>query len=106
MRTLPDQPDIFSRSSGLLLDYPDTLSRLSGHFLDCPETSQFIRTLCILSGYFVLQSVRMSWKVSRQSKKCPDNLENVSALSKKSLDDLEVCLDNLESFWMILKVSG
>ena len=25
---------------------------------------------------------------------------------KKSLDDLEVCLDNLERFWMILKVSG
>ena len=38
--------------------------------------------------------------------KCPDNLENVSAQSKKSLDDIEVCLDNLESFWMILKVSG
>merc|ERR1712004_828098 len=42
-----------SRSSRLFLDYPDTFSRLSGHFLDCPETFQFIRTLCILSGYFV-----------------------------------------------------
>ena len=40
-------------------DYPDTFSRLSGHFLDCPETFQFIRTLCILSGYFVLQSIRI-----------------------------------------------
>ena len=25
-----------------------------------------------------MQSVRMNWKVSGQSKKCPDNLENVS----------------------------
>ena len=25
-----------------------------------------------------IQSVRMNWKVSGQSKKCPDNLENVS----------------------------
>ena len=48
----------------------------------------------------------MNWKVSGQSKKCPDNLENVSGYSKKSLDDLEVCLDNLESFRTILKVSS
>ena len=48
----------------------------------------------------------MNWKVSGQSKKCLDNLENVSGYSKKSLDDLEMCLDNLESFRMILKVSG
>ena len=47
-----------SRSSRLFLDYLGTFSRLSGHFLDCPETSQFIRTLCISSGYFVLQSIR------------------------------------------------
>ena len=37
-----------------------------------------------------MQSVRMNWKVSGQSKKCPDNLENVSGKSKKSLDDLEM----------------
>ena len=53
-----------------------------------------------------MQSVQMNWKVSGQSTKCPDNLENVSGKSKKSLDDLEVCLDNLESFRMILKVSA
>ena len=51
-------------------------------------------------------SVRMNWKVSGQSKKCPDNLENESGYLEMSLDDLEVCLDNLESFRMILKVSG
>ena len=64
-----------------------------------------------MSGYYTkypdnMQSVQMNWKVSGQSKKCPDNLENVSGQSKKSLDDLEVCLDDLESFRMILKVSG
>ena len=48
----------------------------------------------------------MNWKVSGPSKKCPDNLENVCGSSKKSLNDLEVCLDNLEIFRMILKVSG
>ena len=53
-----------------------------------------------------MQSVRMNWKVSGQSKKCPDNPENVFGSSKKSLDDLEVYLDNRESFRMILKVSG
>ena len=53
-----------------------------------------------------MQNVRMNWKVSEQSKKCPDNLENVYGFSKKSLDDREVCLDNLESFLMILKVYG
>ena len=66
-----------------------------------------------------MQSVRMNWKVSRWSKKCPDewkvsiwckkcpdNLKNVTGLSKKSLHDLEIYLDNLESFRMILKVSA
>ena len=37
-----------------------------------------------------MQSVQMNWKVSGQSTKCPDNLENVSGKSKKSLDDLEM----------------
>ena len=32
----------------------------------------------------------MNWKVFGQCKKCPDNLENVSGKSKKSLDDLEM----------------
>ena len=36
-----------------------------------------------------MQSVRMMWKLSRQSKKCPDNLENVSGSSGKCPDDLE-----------------
>ena len=34
------------------------------------------------------KNVRMIWKVSGQSKKCPDNLENVSGSSKICLDDL------------------
>ena len=36
---------------------------------------------------------------------CLDNLKNVSGYSKKSMDDLEMYLDNLESFRIILKVS-
>ena len=35
-----------------------------------------------------------------------DNLENVCGQSKKSLDDLEVCLYDQESFQTIWKVSG
>ena len=66
-----------SRSSTLFLDYPDTFSILSGHFLDCPETFQFIRTLCILSGYFVLQSIQKICKVSRWPGKFPDDLKSV-----------------------------
>ena len=70
---------------------PDNLENVSGWYGKCPED---------------LKSVKMISKVSRQSKKCPDNLENVSGWSKKSLNDLEVCPDNLEIFRMILKVSG
>ena len=36
-----------------------------------------------------LDSVRMIWEVSRQSKKSLDNLENVSGLSKNCPDNLE-----------------
>ena len=37
------------------------------------------RILCNTKYPDNMQSVRMNWKVSGQSKKCPDNLENVSA---------------------------
>ena len=37
-----------------------------------------IRILCNTKYPDNMQSVRMNWKVSGQSKKCPDNLENVS----------------------------
>ena len=54
------------------------------------------------------ESVRMIWKVSGQSKKCPDNLENVSGSSGKCPDNLEnvsgssgKCPDDLESFLTI-----
>ena len=40
--------------------------------------------------------VRMNWKFSIWCKKCPDNLKNVSGYSKKSLDDVEMYLENLE----------
>ena len=53
-----------------------------------------------------MQSVQMNWKVSIWCKMCPDNLNNVSEYSKKSLDELEMYLDNLESFRMILKLSA
>ena len=53
-----------------------------------------------------MKSVQMKWKVSRWCKKWPDNLENVSEYSKKSMGDLEMCVDKLESFRMILKVSA
>ena len=53
-----------------------------------------------------LKSVGMTGKVSIWCKKCPDNLKNVSGYSKKSLNDLEMYLDNLKSFRMILKVSA
>ena len=53
-------------------------------------------------------SVWMIWKVSGQSKKCPDNLENVSGSSGKCPDNLEnvsgssgKCPDDLESFLII-----
>ena len=36
------------------------------------------RILCNTKYPDNMQSVRMNWKVSGQSKKCPDNLENVS----------------------------
>ena len=38
----------------------------------------------------------MNWKFSIWCKKCPDNLKNVSGYSKKSLDDVEMYLENLE----------
>ena len=37
----------------------------------------------------------MNWKVSGQSKKCPDNLENVSDQSGKLPDDLKKRLGGL-----------
>ena len=36
------------------------------------------RILCTTKYPDNMQSVRMNWKVSGKSKKCPDNLENVS----------------------------
>ena len=48
------------------------------------------RILCNTKYPDNMQTVRMNWKVSGQSKKCPDNLENVSGKSKKNLDDLEM----------------
>ena len=54
----------------------------------------------------------MIWKVSWRSKKCPENLENVSGWSKKCLDNLEnvsgwygKCLGDLKNVWIIWKVS-
>ena len=80
--------------------------RISGYF-----AIQNIQIICKVSGWTgkfpdYLNSVRMNWKVSRWCKKCLENLKNVSGYSKKSLDDLKMYLDNLESFWMILKMSG
>ena len=46
-----------------------------------------------------LENVRMIWKVSWRSKKCPDNLQNVSGWYGK-------CLDDQKSVWIIWKVSG
>ena len=71
-----DYPNTFSRLSRHLQDHPETFQiiqiqiqiihtlfrvsryifRLYGHSLHHRETFQFIRTLCILSGYFVQYS--------------------------------------------------
>ena len=88
---------IIWKMSGCYTEYPDKckVSRWSGKNPDNLKRVRIIYKMCPV----ILES-------SGWSKKCPDNLENVSGWSKKSLDDLEVCLDNLESFRMILKVSG
>ena len=83
-------------------------SRISGYFGKNPDSIQNIQVTCKVSGWTGkfpddLRSVRMIWKVSRWSKKCLDNIEKLSGYSGKSLDDLEICLDNPESFWLILK---
>ena len=85
--------------------------RISGYFGKCPDTIQNIQIIYKVSGWTGkfsddLKSVGMNWKVSRWCKKCLDNLQNVSGYSKKSMDDLEMYLDNLEGFLMILKVSA
>ena len=42
------------------------------------------RILCNTKCPDTMQSVQMNWKVSGQSKKCPDNLENVSGYSSSN----------------------
>ena len=94
---------VFATSSLLAEEFPNIL-KMYEYYTKYPDN---------------MQSVRMNWKVSGWSKKCqdelesfqmikkcPENLKNVSGYSKKSLDDLKMYLDNLESFWMILKMSG
>ena len=85
--------------------------RISGYFGKCPDTIQNIQIIYKVyrwTGKFPedLKSVGMNCKVSKWCKKCLDNLKNVSGYFKKSLDDLKMYLDNLESFWMILKVAA
>ena len=63
-----------------------TCSLLAEEF---PDNLENVRMLHKISKY-----VQIIWKVSKKSKKCPDNLENVSGSSGK-------CLDDLESFLMI-----
>ena len=59
---------VFATSSLLAEEFPDTLQ------CKVPD---------------IMQSVRIKWKASGRSEKCPVNLENVSGESKKSVDNLE-----------------
>ena len=47
-------------------------------FVTSSLLAEELRILCNTKYPDNMQSVRMNWKVSGQSKKCPDNLENVS----------------------------
>ena len=91
-----DHPDSFYIIQIHFLDYPDTfyiiwkLSSSSWHFLDHPETFQFIRTLCILSGYFL---------------DYPDTFYIVRKLSSSSRH-FPVHLDTLHIIWILCIASG
>ena len=60
---------VFTTSSLLAEEFPNIL-KMYEYYTKYPDN---------------MQSVQMNWKVFGQSKKCPDNLENVSGKSKKGL---------------------
>ena len=74
---------------------PGKFLQIQKVFATSSPLAEFFQIIWKISGCYTkypdnMQSVRMDLKVFGRCKKCPDNLENVSGKSKKSLDDLEM----------------